>query len=554
MHADLDVPPGNPSRLSNLRRLFGRRADPYAGADLVTARRLGGVLWMASSAFALVLVALSPPTASPIEDYGWALAGAIFVGGLASGYALLKRGLKTTNEELYAMSFCAVALNAVMEYLAGGRDTPWHNFYLLAVLFTAAIHPPRRVAAFLVAYLVAHSATAFHSGGWSHAETGEVGLEALLTIGIAVLTMTVMDGVRTQRTTLTQEGAHHRHLAHVDPLTGLGNRRALMAELESATPTSKKPLALALYDLDGFKSYNDSFGHVAGDILLQRLAERLQKATGGDGHAFRMGGDEFCLTTRLPKLEAEALVLRAHAALTDGGEGFSIDASYGWTLHAEPTSPSHILKAADRGMYARKTLSRVSAGRQTTDVLLSALAERNEDLGNHVHDVRDLCDAVADQLDLWPEVKAPLLQAASLHDVGKVAIPDTILDKPGPLSEEEWEFMRRHTIIGERILSAAPALADAAALVRSSHERWDGWGYPDGLAEDAIPLGARIIAVCDAFDAMVSPRPYRTPISETEALRELIRCSGSQFDPAVVDAFRAVHAAGPVADDLALQD
>jgi diguanylate cyclase (GGDEF)-like protein len=526
MHAAPDVPgPSTPA--THLRRLFGRRADPYAGADALRARRLGGILWMASSAFALLLVALSPPSASPLGEYGWVLAGAIFAGGLAAGYGLLRRGLRTGNNELYAMSFAAIDLNALMEYLAGGHDTPWHNFYLIAVLFTAAIHPPRRVAAFLAAYVVAATSSAFHSGGWTHVEAGEAGLEILVTLGIAVLTVVVMDGVRQQRTTLTEEGEHARYLAHVDPLTNLGNRRALMLELENAQPTGKEPLALALYDLDGFKSYNDSYGHVAGDALLQRLAERLKQAAGQDGHAFRMGGDEFCLTTRLPKLEAEALILRAHSALTDGGEGFSIDASYGWTQVTDAvTTPSDILRNADRGMYARKTLSRVSAGRQTTDVLLSALGERSAELGAHVHDVRDLCEAVADRLGLWPEEKAPLLQAASLHDVGKVAIPDAILDKPGPLEEEEWEFMRRHTI------------------VRSSHERWDGWGYPDGLKGDVIPLGSRIIAVCDAFDAMVSPRPYRTPVTADDAVVELIRCSGTQFDPRVVDAFRAVHAAG----------
>ena len=225
MHA-ADVP-SERSPIAKLRRLFGRRDDPYAGADLVTARKLGGVLWMVSSVFALCLVALSPPTHSAIGGYGWLLGGAIFAGGLATGYALLKRGLRTTNEQLYAISFCALALTAAMEYLAGGRDTPWHSFYLLCVLFTAAIHPPRRVLIFLGAFLAAAATSAFHSGGWSHAETAEVGLETLLTLGIALLVIVVMDGVRAQRTTLAKEGDEARHLAHVDSLTGLGNRRAL---------------------------------------------------------------------------------------------------------------------------------------------------------------------------------------------------------------------------------------------------------------------------------------------------------------------------------------
>jgi HD-GYP domain-containing protein (c-di-GMP phosphodiesterase class II) len=135
------------------------------------------------------------------------------------------------------------------------------------------------------------------------------------------------------------------------------------------------------------------------------------------------------------------------------------------------------------------------------------------------------------------EQRTAVRQAATLHDIGKAAVPDAILEKPGPLDEHEWTFMRRHTIIGERIMQAAPALSAAAPLVRSSHENFDGTGYPDRLARDEIPLGARVIAVCDAYDAMVSDRPYRAALSHAEALAELRRCAGTQFDPAVVRAF-----------------
>jgi HD-GYP domain-containing protein (c-di-GMP phosphodiesterase class II) len=130
-----------------------------------------------------------------------------------------------------------------------------------------------------------------------------------------------------------------------------------------------------------------------------------------------------------------------------------------------------------------------------------------------------------------------LLQAAELHDVGKMAIPDAILKKPGPLDQEEWEFIRGHTVIGERIVSAAPALAPVALLIRSSHERWDGTGYPDRLPGDEIPLGSRIIAVCDAFDAMIGSRPHRLGMTAEESLGELQRCAATQFDPEVVRVF-----------------
>jgi HD-GYP domain-containing protein (c-di-GMP phosphodiesterase class II) len=147
---------------------------------------------------------------------------------------------------------------------------------------------------------------------------------------------------------------------------------------------------------------------------------------------------------------------------------------------------------------------------------------------------------VARHLDLAPHLVEQVREAAQLHDIGKMAIPTAILDKTGPLSDDEWKFIRRHTIVGERILNAAPALADVARLVRSSHERYDGAGYPDALAGEDIPIGSRIIAVCDAFDAMTSDRPYRLAMAPNDALAELRRCSGTQFDPVVVSTFQAV--------------
>ena len=148
----------------------------------------------------------------------------------------------------------------------------------------------------------------------------------------------------------------------------------------------------------------------------------------------------------------------------------------------------------------------------------------------------------AARLGIEGDELAHLRHAASLHDIGKVAIPDAIITKPGPLTDEEWAFIRRHTLIGERILSAAPALRAAARLVRSSHEAWDGSGYPDALADVEIPLGARIIAVCDSFDAMISDRPYAPARTIDEALAELRRCAGTQFDPAIVPVFEQVLA------------
>ncbi len=333
--------------------------------------------------------------------------------------------------------------------------------------------------------------------------------------------------------------------ARTDSLTGLRNRRSLMADLEVqlalAGPAS--PRALLLFDLDGFKEYNDAFGHPAGDELLVRLAVRLSEAIGPSGHAYRLGGDEFCALVTPDRDGVDALLAACSAALNERGEGFEVTCSFGAVvLPEEASTPTQALQLADRRMYARKGGRRMSAGRQSRDVLLRTLSERRPDLHLRLRDIGELALAVGRELHMGPEGLDEVARAAELHDVGKIAVPDAILDKPGALDPVEWSFMRRHPLIGERILLAAPALRPVARLVRSSHERWDGGGYPDGLRGDDIPLGARVVAVCDAFDAMTTERPYRDSVSEDDAIEELRRCAGTQFDPVVVEAFCRVIA------------
>jgi diguanylate cyclase (GGDEF)-like protein len=338
-----------------------------------------------------------------------------------------------------------------------------------------------------------------------------------------------------------------RDEAMTDALTGLGNRRALTCALDEAFAEGT-PLVLALFDLDGFKHYNDTFGHPAGDVLLTRLGANLRKYLGTRGTVFRMGGDEFCaLFTLTPGTSKVDLLDGAALALSEQGEGFWIGASYGSiAIPSEAADAAEALRIADQRMYAQKHAGRMSASRQSKDVLLSALSERDPQLCGHLNVVAELAQRCGTALGLTRDKLEVVHHAAELHDVGKVAIPDEILAKPGPLTEDEWTVVRHHTLAGERIISAAPALGPVARLVRSSHERWDGTGYPDGLAGDAIPLGARIIAVADAFDAMTSRRPYRAAISHIDALAELERCAGTQFDPAVVAAFVATASSAAV--------
>jgi len=193
-----------------------------------------------------------------------------------------------------------------------------------------------------------------------------------------------------------------------------------------------------------------------------------------------------------------------------------------------------------RGARTRLTDRHGDARREIADVLLQTCNEHR--LGS-VHDharASELARETARRLELAPDAVASVELAARLHDIGKIAIPDAILEKPGPLNEREWAVMRTHAEAGARIIAAAPALADVAALVRSHHECYDGGGYPEGLAGDQIPLGACIIGVCAAFLAMMRKRPYVDAITVLEAIAELERCSGSQFHPRVVEAFREV--------------
>ena len=358
---------------------------------------------------------------------------------------------------------------------------------------------------------------------------------AVLLAGVAVA-VAALRMVTMVRTSL----ASSRHEAMTDALTGMKNRRSLRRDLERVIEEVEggQRFVFAMFDLNGFKSYNDTFGHPAGDSLLTRLGGRLSEAA-EPGSAYRLGGDEFCVL--IPDGgDTERWLTRADDALTESGDGFLISASRGSVrIPAEAPDPEAAMHQADRRMYAVKLGGRAD-GDHTVEALTRALQEAKPTTETGSQDVAALTRDVGRRLALTPEQIDETVRAAKLHDMGKMAIPDAILSKPGPLDDDEWEYIRKHTLIGERIVAAAPPLLPVSALVRSSHERWDGGGYPDGLAGEAIPRGARIVFACDAFDAMTRERPYRPVRTPQDAIAELRRCSGTQFDPEVVDAVVAV--------------
>lgn len=323
--------------------------------------------------------------------------------------------------------------------------------------------------------------------------------------------------------------------ALTDALTSLPNRRALARDLDrqfelaSAQPTSA---TLFLFDLDGFKTYNDTFGHGAGDALLARLGARLATAVEGSGGAYRMGGDEFCVLMADAPASARS---RTVSALTESGDGWHVGVSVGAVdIPGEGRNAEESLQLADARMYAQKAARKAGEDRLARNGASKAstrLAAQVEQLAARTAEVLGLSD---DQL-------RTLRVAARMYNVGLRALPSSILDKPGPLAADEWAFVHRHPVVAERMI-AADALADAATLVRSSNERADGRGYPDGLTAEEIPVGSRIIAVCGAYAAMTSPRSYAAVMSSEEAEAELAHQAGKQFDLAVVDAFiRSLH-------------
>jgi diguanylate cyclase (GGDEF)-like protein len=326
-----------------------------------------------------------------------------------------------------------------------------------------------------------------------------------------------------------------RQEATTDALTGLGNRRKLMADLERRLGAEEvEPVLLMIFDLDGFKGYNDTFGHPAGDELLARLGRKLQAVPGPGGVAYRLGGDEFCLIVPVTGVEVEPLIDRACVALSERGQGFEVSSSFGAVLLPDDsTEASEAMHTADERLYAQKYSRRGETDR-TMHAFIEALSAREPEVMAHLEGVASLAVETGRMLGLRADELAELTRAAQLHDVGKLAVPDEILQKQGPLDEREWAFVRQHTLVGERILRASPALRSVASIVRSTHEQWDGGGYPDGLAGEEIPLPARIICACDAYIAMTSIRPYRPALTPDEALNELMRLASSHFDANVV--------------------
>ena len=349
-----------------------------------------------------------------------------------------------------------------------------------------------------------------------------------------------------------------RDLARHDPMTGLRNRRGLDQQIEGAVPGGA---ALIVFDVDRFKAVNDRLGYEVGDLVIRSVARILEAGKRADDVAVRLGGEEFALL--LPGARAEMAVAAAERIRGRVRDAVS-QVPWELTLSAgvaatgpELAGGEALLRAATRALHAAKRMGRdrcVVYGADTLEALvaslddastldlppalaalLAALGLRDPDTARHAEAVGRLAEAVARELG-WSRERAERLRLAGMvHDLGKLAVPEAVLHKPGPLDEAEWHVIRRHPEAGARLLEDA-GLPDLAAWVLAHHERPDGTGYPAGLAAAAIPPEARILSVVDAWEAMISTRPYRTGMAAENAHRELEDGRGTQFDPDVVDA------------------
>jgi diguanylate cyclase (GGDEF)-like protein/putative nucleotidyltransferase with HDIG domain len=362
--------------------------------------------------------------------------------------------------------------------------------------------------------------------------------------------------------------AHLLDLADRDPLTGLWNRRRFEQDVAHQLDRCRRygeRAALVLLDIDGFKQVNDVLGHLAGDEVLCAIGESLSSRLRGSDRAARLGGDEFAVLlldvdAAATERVAAQLASQLSAAAAAVQERVNLSASAGTALLDRSTGGvNEALEAADRAMYKakhRSGLDKPPAGVPAPDIaangemsslraLLAAVNARDSYTAMHSREVVTLARGVARALGLDDAQVAEVEHIALLHDLGKIAIPDAILRKPGPLTTHEQTLMRQHPVVGAQILGSMPELAHLAPAVRAEHERWDGRGYPDGLAGEEIPVASRIALVCDAYHAMTSNRPYRRAMSAAAARDEIRREAGKQFCPHASAALLEVLMAAP---------
>lgn len=411
----------------------------------------------------------------------------------------------------------------------------------------------------------------------------------LATSGLTIYVL-IAGHMRTISNQLAQAHATIQKQALTDALTGLPNHRAIIEQMENELARAQRfgrPLSLIFFDGDRFKRVNDTYGHGIGDVVLRELGERVGSVLRGGDTLGRFGGEEFVILLPEADLEQACLIaerIRAAVVATPLAtkyveEGINTTISVGVAIYPiDGETINGLLEKADQAMYWAKRMGRnqvctaAEAERAYQNAIFAALPSvderesevavnnpdheqtrrtyylgsifsllrmielRDPDIGKHAYAVSDLATALALEMQVEHKQVVAIGTAALLHDIGKIGIPDAILQKRGRLSSSERAIIKHHPQVGAQLLETSPFLQELIPAIRHHHERWDGEGYPDGLAKQNIPLEARIIAVAEAYAAMVTEHPYQVSRTSSDALAELQRCAGTQFDPAVVRA------------------
>jgi diguanylate cyclase (GGDEF)-like protein/PAS domain S-box-containing protein len=333
------------------------------------------------------------------------------------------------------------------------------------------------------------------------------------------------------------------YLSYHDTLTGLYNRRFMEEELQRQDINGNLPLAVIMADVNGLKLVNDVFGHAEGDKLLRKAAEVIKKCCRKDDMVCRWGGDEFLVV--LPNTSAqtaEEIIKRIKiACMKYETEHLRLSIALGYATKEKPGETLvGVIKEAEERMYRQKLNEGKSFRNSIISTLLATLFAKSVETEEHAQRLKEYCKKIGTKVKLTSKEMDELFLLAVLHDIGKVGIREEILKKPGPLTEDEWEEMKKHPVIGCRIAQNTPELGPIAEFILYHHERWDGKGYPQGLKGEEIPLLCRLLTVADAYDAMTNDRPYRKAFPKETAIAELKNNAGTQFDPEIVEIFLSI--------------
>ncbi|MEX0993122.1 MAG: diguanylate cyclase [Solirubrobacterales bacterium] len=510
-----------------------------------------GLLVVGATLGLVALVAFQPPqgnTGALLATAGCAylVAAVLWFGGRwipESGYPVI--------------AFVATVLISSTIYFWGNTSNVYVLYYLWIALYTCYFFSRRAAIAQLAFVAVCYALVL-----WQRPPPGDAVEAWLISVGSLTVAGLVIVSLRERVDRLVTRLSA---TARTDDLTGLLNRRGfhelLQCELPLALDTGTE-LSLVVGDLDRFKEINDRFGYEVADQTLAGLSAFFAGSELASRGAARIGGEEFALV--LPRCDTDAAYAVAEELRSQIGNAYRnqpvpITISFGIaTVPEHGRNTRELLHAADQALYAAKALGRNRSivhnpeiagtfGEGTHDssdemrlatvlALAEALDVRDAGTAKHSQTVGRYAEMTARELRLPADLIERVRLAGILHDVGKVGVPDSVLCKPGPLDDEEWQVMKRHPEIGARILEGAD-FEDIREWVLAHQERPDGRGYPNALRDDQIPLAARILSVADAYEAMTADRVYRRAMGDERAREELARCSGSQFDPTVVDAF-----------------